>query len=361
MLRPSDAHLWVKCPLSGNMLASGEYHATPDPDRPEDVSDARREGTCAHWVADLVFNGHGPASELVGETHSNGWVVDDDMAYHVQNYVDYVCSFGPPTASEMSIQLFGLINGRLDTVSTSDDTIIRIFDFKYGWKLIEAEENWPMLCYGLAVASRQPLHRLELHVFQPRPNHPEGVARVWEISGLAVDGWSQWLHGKAHECFAAPAGHPGSHCSNCPARGSCHALAANVSSQYEMLTDDRMTNPSPAELGAYLTFLHEAFALVKAKLDGIESEVTARIKRGTMIPRWALEPRHGNRRFTVDTDRVKLATGIDPVKSVPMSPAEVEKAGVPKHVVNAISERPYIGRKLTNNPEALAKRLFANG
>lgn len=358
-LRPSDAHLWVNCPLAGSVMSSGEYFATPDPENVHTgQTDEQREGICAHWAAEMVLTESVQnADELLGVAHANGWIVDEEMVRHVNDYAEYVRSFGRVVASEQPVKLFGLINGRVDTVTSSNEAVIRVFDFKYGWRIIEAEENYAMLCYGIALAAGREV-KLELHIFQPRPNHPDGHARIWEIEAHDVAVWSMWLEDRAQECFSDPRGKPGSHCTKCPARGSCFALTKNVFAAYEIIGDDRMSNHSPAELGAFLTFLHTAADMVKAKLSGIEAETTARINRGTAIPKWAIEDRLGNRRFTVSEEQVRLFTGVNPVKTVQMSPAELEKAGIPKDIVNMIAERPVIGRRLTNNPEAIAKRLF---
>jgi len=361
MLRPSDAHLWVKCALAGQMLASGAYTATVplyEAGTEPWHSDSKREGTCAHWVADCVFNGHAEcAADMVGEAHSNGWVVDEEMVGHVQGYVDYVLSFGPAVSSEMPVELFNLVRGRLDTVSSGSATVLRIFDFKYGWRPVEVEENYSMLCYGAAVWEQHG-GAVELHVYQPRPSHPDGIARVWKIGDGEMADHRLWLKARAEDCFVYPQGTPGHQCRDCPAAGSCHALAANVQAQYQLIVDDRMTEHTGAQLAAHLTFMRLAADLAAARLKAIEAEAEARISRSMPVPGWVLEPRTGNRKFTMPRDRVRLATGVDPVKTVKMSPAELERAGVAKHVVAAITYKPTIGRKLSNNPSGMADRLL---
>ena len=357
MLRPSDAHLWARCSLAGSLITSGEYYITPDPEPWNETSDSKREGECAHWAADMVFKGYGTARDLIGAQHRNGWIIDEEMAGHVQDYVDYVLSFGPVTASELTITLFDAISGRLDTVVSNDTSVVRVFDFKYGWRIVEADENYGMLCYGLAVSQRDMVD-VELHVYQPRPNHPLGVARVWRIPAEDNDEWAEWLWTRASDCIDNPRGTVGAHCLNCPAAGSCHALTANVYGVFETVEDHRVTDMTGDQLGAFLTFLWRAEKLVKAKKEAIEAEMEARLKQGSQVPGWALHPRTGNRRFTVDADRVRLATGIDPFKAVMMSPSELEREGVPKHVVALITERPTIGRKLTNSPSDLMDALF---
>jgi hypothetical protein len=365
MLRPSDAHLWVRCPLAGNVMATGHYYGTPLTEHHAD-SDSRREGTCAHWVAENVFTGRvDHTREMIGHTHNNGWVVDEDMAHRVDGYIAYVRGFGEPTATEKPVDLFnGIVRGRLDTVTASSGGVVRIFDYKDGWRPVEADQNYTMLCYGLSEIASYSVGEppaLELHIYQPRPTHPDGPARVWRIEAADIMRWYGWLYERATDClpqYGKP-GNPGFQCRDCPAAASCHALGASVAAQYETVRDARMVNHTPEQVAAELDFLDLADALVSARRSALQSEAVARIDRGQFIPGgWGVTPTKGNRKFTVPPEVVERATGVHPYKQVLMTPAELERQGVQPDIVNMISQRPFIGRKLTKNMEAIAKRMF---
>jgi uncharacterized protein DUF2800 len=357
MLQPSNADLWVRCPLAGNVLSSGQYHATHNPHAVE--GDARREGTCAHWTAEAVLTNHAETcAELIGQVHPNGWVVDEEMARHVQAYVDYVRGFGSVTTAERIINLWGIVRGRLDTHSSAGSTI-RIFDFKYGYRLVEAEENYPMLCYGLGVVEYMPYDvDIELHVYQPRPHHPDGPARVWRIHRTDIIGLAMWLYDRAQACFNEPKGQPGPHCVDCPANRSCHALAATNYYQTSVIQDDRMTSHTAAELARKLQFLRLAKILTDGALHAIEAEAEARMARGEYIPGHVMSANKGNRKFTVSPLQVQLATGINPYKLVEMTPAELEAKGVSRDILDTITTRPIISRKISADPEKVARRMF---
>src|SRR5687768_13171981 len=100
MLTPSTAHLWGNCALSAHFVRTG---GDVDTGRDTDAGDseARREGSAAHWVADGVLRGDAHScGDFEGETAPNGWVVTPDMVRHVQGYVDFVRSLGSVVRSE---------------------------------------------------------------------------------------------------------------------------------------------------------------------------------------------------------------------------------------------------------------------
>ena len=54
---------------------------------PDEEGDEAREGTCAAWVAECCINDDISPWDFVDETHENGWIVDADMARHLEPYV----------------------------------------------------------------------------------------------------------------------------------------------------------------------------------------------------------------------------------------------------------------------------------
>src|SRR5690606_24506915 len=79
-LRPSASSIWTKCAANPRI---SEHAKTVAQD-----SDAAREGTCAAWVAECVLNGSfATADDMIGMTHPNQWLVTDEMAYFVGEYV----------------------------------------------------------------------------------------------------------------------------------------------------------------------------------------------------------------------------------------------------------------------------------
>jgi len=347
----------VPCSLAGNVLASGEYHATPSPDA-KVMSDSRREGICAAWAAELLINGAvDHPRELLDMQHANGWRVDMEMAHHVGRYVEYCRQWGSPQlVAEAPVRLFdGLVRGRVDATGTGGE-VLRIFDLKYGWQPVEVRENWAMLCYGLAFA--QDGQAIELHIFQPRPHHPDGPARVWRIEAREVVSWLHWLRGVATAARDNPRASIGPHCDKCPAQVSCVANAKITYGLYEAMGERRMHGHTPEQLAAEAHFLTRAADVIADRRNAVLAEVEARIKAGKMIPGFALKPAEGNREFVAPPELLELATGVSPWKQVLKSPAEMEREGVPKHIMEVLTKKRPKGQRLTANPTAYAEKMF---
>lgn len=368
MLTPSNAPLWVNCSLAGNVISSGNYYATPvtDPEIPND--DSRREGTCAHWAGELLIEHPSDftANDIIGMQHKNRWVIDREMAYHAAGFVEYCRSFGPVTQAEKPISLFGgLVRGRLDTTSTAPDGLtIRIFEFKYGWRLVEATKAWAALCYALAeyenntMQPGMPVPALEMHIYQPRPYHPEGIARVWRIEAQAVAQWHQWLYQVACEARDNPRGTPGDQCRDCPAAAGCQALAACSYSMAERMAETRMIDHTANQLAAEIKFIERAEKIVSARKKALEAEAIARLKAGKHLPGLALDTKQTNRKWKVSEDKLELMLGKGIYDQVLKTPAEMEREGASKTVIALLTERLPAGVRLTLNPESLMDKIF---
>jgi hypothetical protein len=363
MQNPSKAHLWSKCALSGAILA-GRANGYTSPHAPDaDSTDSRKEASAAYWLAgEWLAHRISPADSPVGITAPNGWLIDAEMAQHVEAYVEYVRGFGgQPVQQGQSVHIGSRISGRIDNahVIIGPGLVVRVFMMKYGWRLVEVEGNAELLCYG--IASHIQGHILELHVYQPRPYHPEGIARSWVIPPDQVDRWREWLDQRAmfaEGVYGTPHGMPGEHCRDCEGRNSCQALAANVYAAYEMITDTQLGKMDAKQLAAELDFLERAEEVLKHRKAGVEAEAEGRIAGGEFVEGWELVNKTGHRKFSVPMQQVFQMTGIHPYKQADMTPAELERAGAKKDIVKKITYTPTIGRKLARASAKAFERMF---
>lgn len=365
MLKPSAAHMWTKCALSASIGRTGPAPVwdgpfVPDPD--DDEMDARREGTAADWVANGVLRGDAScAADYEGETAPNGWIVTPDMVTHVQGYIDYCRSRGPVVRAQVTVSVPHLqIRGFCDAQVIADSPVLELIDLKYGWRVVEAEFNAQLLCEAIALFDPEKHDRVILTVYQPRPSHPDGRVRSWEMDEQELTTAYHWLAGKAAAANSPNAqGSPsGEYCRDCEGSSRCEALARASYAAFEWVRGSRLKQMTGRELGNELQFADEAFDLIKAYRSGLKAEAAGRMKRGEYIDKWAWDLPLRDREFTVPLDEVETLTGIEPFKRVPMSPAEMERAGADLETIKSITIRAPGAPKLVRMTPKSFARLF---
>lgn len=349
MLTPSTAHLWTKCALSASIVRgtlTGDGPIVPKAD--EKVSEARLEGVAADWIANGVLKGDAAtAAEFEGETAPNGWIITPDMVRHVQGYVDFCRSRGEVARAQVPINIPSLyIRGVADAQVVRSDVdsqlVLEIIELKYGYQIVDAEWNAQLLCEAIALFDEKIYDRVIMWVYQPRPYHPEGKARKWELTANELVTAYGWLANKAHAALAPnPVGSPGAEwCGNCDGRGRCEALTRAVYNIFDTVRGARLETRDAVAIGAELTFAQKALKLVKAYESGIEAEVAGRMRRGEYIPGHMWDQQLKDREFVVPPAEIMEKTGITPFKLVLRSPAEMEKEGADPEIIKTMTYRP---------------------
>lgn len=354
IFRPSKSGYWSKCAA----------YVSFTHDLPETDNDATREGICAAWVAQVVLaSTEGIAcDDMVGKTHANGWLVSDEMARDVQDYVDLVRSFdGQITVEEHVIASASpVIQGTLDTSVYHPDTgILRIVDLKYGRRLVETTAA-QLICYAWGKFSdRQPIREIHLSIYQPRGFHRDGIFRTRVITPdqLYVEFtalWNMAVEGEKPNPLATP----GPHCRDCEAAAGCEALAHTTYNLVETVMSRHQRDMTAQELSRELDFMDEAKKTIKARFEAIETEAESRLKRET-IPGWGILPRKGNRKFIVSGETVHVVTGVDPWEKTICTPKELERRGVTNEkLLNLITTTPVIGNKISRVTSEDIARVF---
>ena len=155
-LSPSGAHRWMACPASVVLEA----------DFPDTSSVFAREGSAAHELAAIVLDNEDPsAQKYVGkmvEFEDNSetvqWLVTQDMADHVDDYVKLVRDLaqGKTLLVERKVPISHL-TGETGATGTSDVVIVdttsgnlTVVDLKYGMGVrVDALENPQLQMYAL--------------------------------------------------------------------------------------------------------------------------------------------------------------------------------------------------------------------
>lgn len=336
---PSGAAGWMVCSATIPMSAN----------KPDTASEFAAEGTVAHEVAYLAKSeGRAPTSFIGSVFEADGFTftVDDEMAGHIQAWLDYVDTvvWGGITLLEQKLPI-GHLTIEPDATGTADvisihDTVLKIADLKYGMGVkVFAEENPQLMIYALAAYDQYrffgEFETVELHIGQPRMNHFD----VWETTPARLEQFRGELLRAAMQIEAAKTSlqdhhfNPGEkQCKWCRAKAECPALANHVMTivcddfvdltKPITVTEREMDNQSLGNCMAAIPLIEDWCKAIRGR---VESELFA----GETVPGFKLvEGKRGNRDWTDDEKLIELleaSFGEDAFKHTLISPAVAEK------------------------------------
>ncbi|AQW29104.1 DUF2800 domain-containing protein [Ralstonia syzygii subsp. celebesensis] len=335
---PSSAHRWMACP--GSLVLEAGV--------PDESSDFADEGTAAHFLASESLEQGVDAAHFLGRTIlvareggadwlSEGWVpgngakpfvVDGEMAGHVQTYLDTVRQFaeGHELLVEQRVEFSDYIGvpeqfGTSDAVILADDEI-QAHDLKYGRGVkVDAEHNPQLMLYALGALNEFGMvgdfKRVRIVVHQPRLDHvSEWDCSVEELLAFAEEakGRASW----ATNCINLGLDEeedlvPGEkQCRFCKAKASCPKLTQHV---LDTVADDFVdtTQPIVPQLGfsgdqvehdgEKLGNLLSAVNLIEGWCKAIRSKAESELLAGRAVLGWKLvEGRRGARKWSSEED-----------------------------------------------------------
>lgn len=373
LLSASGTDWWTNC--HGAPLFTRDM-----PDRP---TEAGREGTAAHEVAqDCLVNGR-DAIEWVDRA-IDGFVVDaENWAEPIQEYLDECRKYmglGWVWGVEERVSLAALdppddMFGTCDFWAYNAELqLLVIVDLKFGKGVaVKADDNGQVRYYALGKMLDLPpgarVRSILGVIVQPRRPFGEHVMRV-EIDPSDLAAWSIWLMDQAR--LALTPGQPltpGSWCHDkfCKANGRCAAQAgmalAVAQDEFSVEADVDAMSPSLPD-PRLLTSAQMAEALNRAPMfeqwiKGLREIVADGIHRGWLtIPGWMVTPREGREKWASADDKA-IARKLTSSYGVAEADAWQRKLASPAQARHAIVAGLRAGGMKKKDAEDVARGILS--
>ena len=376
-LPPSGAAKWVQCALWPTMVQRyPEREANP----------LALEGEAAHWVTQMQLQGTPVAIDTQAP---NGTAVTLEMLEGAQLVQDDVrAQLGADWQSRLFVehplqiprihaQNYGTPDYRAWGRLPDGRLKLWLWDYKFGYRLVEAFENWQLIDYVAGALSEAQIDGLQeqnvvvdMRIVQPRSYHAQGSVRNWTVKASDLRTYWNRLEMAAEDATSIiPTASPHMDvCEECPGRHACQAVQ-----RVAYIAGDRgqmgvIHDMPPEAMGQELRALKRAQALLDARVTGLEAEVTALKKAGKSVPLWALESTPGRLAWTKGNAEV-LAVGqmfgLDLAKPVePITPTQAKAAAkaakLPESLIDAYANRSAGGSKLVYDDGSKARLTFSS-
>lgn len=365
ILRPSAAHLWVKCAGQPRLA-----HLATDWADDEDTA-VREEGTACHWSAHQhVTTGKRVPVDTVSP---NGVAITEDMHDAHDMYFDAVRGWGVNSALFEQFVIAHRVHpqcqGTAD-VGAYDPAkgVIFVGDLKYGYRFVDVFDNWQLLCYAVGLQNLYGIQNdigltFEFLIVQPRSTHRDGPVRRWRVAAPDVRAQINILAMAADRALAERATcatNPG--CPRCDGRHHCEtfqsAALGVADTSYEAIPHALPFSAAESEL----RLLRRAADIIEGRITALEGQVTHGIKSGQSSKHFAIEESTARRVWNDEQARANIINiaslyGKTITTQKIITPTQADKL-LPPSLVAANSHRPPGALKLIPIEQSRAVRAF---
>ena len=340
------------------------------------ISEQQIEGQAAHrlftWTIDR------PQTPIaVGEQVNGNYIVTSEMIDTVGESVYSFFDHFPVTSDailqtlvEQTVDWRGDashdapdIKCRPDVISYDDAThTLYIAEFKYGWRIVEAENNWQCIAgaTGAIINLFPDTQNVVITVYQPRPWHEDGKARSVKYTREEIDKKSAELILRltvlSQVCTT------GTYCYKCPCAGLCPSLRKASLASVDMAHGSFDQNMPVGDLAKETITLRHAAILLKTRIEACEQLIIDKITSQQSVPLFDLLAKETALKWNQGTtaDTIKLLTGVDVLQpGKMMTPTQALKAKIDETIVNSFSSRQSDGFKLVQQDlNQKAAKLF---
>ncbi len=316
-LSPSAAHRWLNCTRSVKL----------EEQFPDSTSDAALEGTIAHALCALLLyelQDHGTyktidvqdIAQQGGDDYTPAQFAEwfsEDMMQHAEDYANYVWNEyqaqlkSTPDAilmieTKIDISAYGKdMSGTTDAAIVSD-SILHIFDFKYGRGVrVNAVDNPQMMIYALGNvekhSSMYAFKKVNMTIYQPRINNIVSY-------GMLVKDLLKWgaltLKPKAADAYAGRGTFAaGVWCKFCKAKALCRECANVCTAEYKEKHERDANTLTDEEITHIITIADD----VTSWLDSVKSYASEQLKNGKPIKGLKLVEGRSTRKYS-DVNKV---------------------------------------------------------
>ena len=348
LLSASGAYRWLKCTKSARL----------EEQFPDTTSEAAKEGTLAHELAELKVRNYFDPGDVskrkltfaIKKLKENPlW--DDEMLVHTDTYLDYIRDVSiklpstPYTEVEKQVNFSEYVPegfGTADLIMIQGNTL-HVIDFKYGKGVpVSAEENPQMMLYALGAYETgrlfYPIEKIHLAIVQPRI--PDGISE-WECPMGELLEFGEYTKERATLAFAGEGEFAPDEktCRFCRAKKQCRArsdhnvkMAFNLGELPPLITNE--------EAGQRLLAMRDVAAYQKDLQEWALAECLA----GKEVPGWKAVAGRRSRDWTdMDAAFEKLTKSGVVAEEIlwekkPLTLAQVEKTIGNKDFSDAVGE-----------------------
>jgi hypothetical protein len=297
-LSASGSAKWIGCP--GSIAAEASHK--------DSSSAAAEEGTAAHELAEACLRTETDADKHIGEVF-NKHTVDKDMAYYVQQYLDYCYASrdamkSPHVFIEERVEFTDYVPEGFGTVDygLSDATKLVAIDLKFGKGItVSSYENTQGLLYlsglyqALSKEQKKSIKTVEIHIVQPRKsNFSTWILERWEFLAWMADiKRSAWLASQPDAVRVAGE----KQCTWCLDRHNCVVLKKSVEDVIMTDFDDISTPDIESITDEQRVKIVEAKPLINIFMNAIEKDIKDRLFANEQVPGFKLVEGRANRKL----------------------------------------------------------------
>lgn len=351
-IRPSSMDRVVVCP--GSLQMEERFPQSEE-------TDGAKEGTAAHECFYMEWHG---VPYTVGATASNSVTIDREMLEAGSEFCDMLRSWNTPyTYVEQQIpcaSIHPLCGGTPDAWGWfPEQYLIRLADMKYGHRFVDVIDNGQLGSYTSGIVDLLQINGLqeqhisvEWTIYQPRCYQGGGTWKTYtyrlsDLRGL----WNKLIASAAESLTENPRCVPSVQCRDCTGRHACVALQRASASVTDFtartLEDFQLTE---AQAGYELQRLARAREVLEARIEGLEEQAIAAIKRGRRVPGWEVKHSAGRERWkegkAAEVGAMAQMLNIDLYKPRELvTPTQARKLGFDVAMLDA-TEKPSGAAKL---------------